>query len=74
MIGGPLEVLGVILLEITIGVNLWVDVLKVRLVVDLVEVGVGSAAMMLVNLLMFLLLVAGEVRELLALTSSRHVV
>ena len=50
------------MLEITISVHLWVDVLKIRLVVDLVEVGVSSAAMMLVDLLVFLLLVAGEVR------------
>ena len=69
MIGGPLEVLGVIFLEITVGVHLGVDVLEVRLVVDLVEVHVGSAAMVLVNLLVLLLLVTGEVGQLLALSS-----
>tara|TARA_B110000305_G_C19400060_1_gene619653 strand:+ start:512 stop:1111 length:600 start_codon:yes stop_codon:yes gene_type:complete len=69
LIGGPLEVLGVIFLEITVGVHLGVDVLEVRLVVDLVEVHVGSAAMVLVNLLVLLLLVTGEVGQLLALSS-----
>jgi len=61
LISGPLEVLGVVLLEITIGIHLGVDVLEVRLVVNLVEVYVGSAALMLVILLVLLLLIAGEV-------------
>lgn len=52
----------VVLSEITIGVYLGVDVLKVGLVVDLVEVDVGPAGVMLVNLLVLLLLIAGEVR------------
>lgn len=56
-------------MEITVGVHLGVDVLEVRLVVDLVEVHVGSAAMVLVNLLVLLLLVTGEVGQLLALSS-----
>ena len=56
-------------MEITVGVHLGVDVHEVRLVVDLVEVHVGSAAMVLVNLLVLLLLVTGEVGQLLALSS-----
>ena len=56
-------------MEITVGVHLGVDVLEVRLVVDLVEVHVSPAAMVLVNLLVLLLLVTGEVGQLLALSS-----
>lgn len=61
MISGPLEVLRVILLEIRFGIDLRINVFKVGLVVDLVKIRVGPAAVVLVNLLVLLLLVAGEI-------------
>ena len=61
MISGPLEVLRVILLEIRFGIDLRINVFKVGLVVDLVKIRVCPAAMVLVNLLVLLLIVAGEI-------------